>query len=192
MDLADGVAVGLAARCLRERGRLRSFDIWDTAARGALLVDLVRAGRVVEQADAIEVQVAPTGFPPADRLLAAMEVEPQQPLTWWVDHGGVGMSDVADAAVTAHRWTVRRTLLGRRYAVGTPASHGEPESAVLDALATACGAAGRRPAEVDRRDLERAGPLLWICEAVVAHLQEAQWRSIRQAGAADGSGSPYY
>jgi hypothetical protein len=42
MDLSDGLAARLAAVCLDDEGRLRDYDIWDTAARGALLVDLVQ------------------------------------------------------------------------------------------------------------------------------------------------------
>jgi len=80
VDLSTGVAVRLAAICLTDDGRLRQFDIWDTAARGALLVDLTRAGRLVDEADSIAIDVTPTGFAPADRLLAAMQVEPERAL----------------------------------------------------------------------------------------------------------------
>ncbi|HET6392567.1 MAG TPA: GPP34 family phosphoprotein [Blastococcus sp.] len=204
MDLSTGVAVRLAATCLTDDGRLREFDIWDTAARGALLVDLARAGRLVDEADSIAIDVTPTGFAPADRLLAAMEVEPERPLVWWLDHGGVRMEDVADAAVGAGRWDVRRALLGRRYddlrpvdvhdpAEGRRPDDGlPPDDAAVTALATACGAWGRRPEEAAEEDLADCGPLRWICETVTGHLQEAQRRNLRAAGAADGTGSPYY
>jgi hypothetical protein len=204
VDLSTGVAVRLAAICLTDDGRLREFDIWDTAARGALLVDLARAGRLVDEPDSIAIDLAPTGFAPADRLLAAMEVEPERPLVWWLDHGGVRMEDVADAAVLAGRWDVRRTLLGRRYddlharEVHDPAEGRRPDDglpaddAAVTALATACGAWGRRPEEPAEEDLADCGPLRWICETVTGHLQEAQRRNLRAAGAADGTGSPYY
>ena len=204
MDLSTGVAVRLAAICLTDDGRLRQFDIWDTAARGALLVDLTRAGRLVDEPDSIAIDVTPTGFAPADRLLAAMQVEPERPLVWWLDHGGVRMEDVADAAVEAGRWALRRTLLGRRYDdlrpvdVPDPAEEGRPvegvppELSAVSALATACGAWGRRPEEVAEEDLAGCGPLRWICETVTGHLQETQRRNLRAAGAADGTGSPYY
>ncbi|MGY1804065.1 GPP34 family phosphoprotein [Blastococcus sp. SYSU D00922] len=204
MDLSEGVAVRLAAICLTDDGRLREFDIWDTAARGALLVDLTRAGRLADEHDSISTDLTPTGFPPADRLLAAIEVEPERPLAWWLDHGGVRMEDVADAAVTAGRWAVRRTLLGRRYEDLHPLDTDEPtegwrpdeglqpEAAAVTALATACGAWGRRPEEVAEEDLAATGALRWICETVTGHLHEAQRRNLRAAGAADGTGSPYY
>lgn len=204
MDLSTGVAVRVAAICLTDDGRLREFDIWDTAARGALLVDLARAGRLVDETDSIAIDVTRTGFVPADRLLAAMQVEPERPLNWWLDRGGVRMEDVADAAVEAGRWTVRRTLLGRRYdavhPLGPHAAVEErgpdggvpPDAAAVTALATACGAWGRRPEAASEEDLAGCGPLRWICDTVTGHLQEAQRRNLRAAGAADGTGSPYY
>ena len=54
------------------------------------------------------------------------------------------------------------------------------------------GAWGRRPEEPAEEDLTDCGPLRWICETVTGHLQEAQRRNLRAAGAADGTGSPYY
>lgn len=204
MDLSDGVAVRLAAVCLTDDGRLREFDIWDTAARGALLVDLARAGRLADEGDSIAVDLAPTGFVPADRLLAAMEVEPERPLSWWLDHGGVRMEDVADAAVDAGRWTVRRTLLGRRYETPEPVVEYDPaegrrppqgltpDAAAVTALATACGAWGRRPEAVAEEDLADTTPLRWICETVTGHLGEVQLRNLQAAGSADGTGSPYF
>ena len=65
-------------------------------------------------------------------------------------------------------------------------------SAAVTVVATACGAWGRRPEEPAEADLADTGPLRWICQTVTEHLQEAQRRNLRAAGAADGTGSPYY
>jgi hypothetical protein len=170
----------------------------DTAARSALLVDLVRAGRLTDEPDSIGVDPAPTGFAPADRLLAAMEVEPERPLPWWIDHGGVRLDDVADACVEAGRWTVDRRLLGRRFEVvasGLDESGPDdkaPETAVVAVLATASGARGHRPEPVSDVDLAATGPLGWICETVTTHLEQRQRYNLRSAGAADGGTVPYY
>jgi hypothetical protein len=205
MDLSDGVAARLAAVCLDDEGRLREYDIWDTAARGALLVDLVRAGRLTDDPDSIGVDPTPTGFVPADRLLAAMEVEPERPLTWWIDHGGVRLDDVADACVEAGRWTVDHRLLGRRFDVvaveravadqgldETPLGDLSPETAAVAVLAIACGARGHRPEPVSDAELAPIGPLRWICETVTAHLELTHRHNLRSAGAADGGMSPYF
>ena len=203
MDLTSGVAVRLAALCLQENGRLRDFAIWDVAARGALLVDLARAGRLTEEPDGIVVDGTPTGFEPADRLLAAIAVEPERTLDWWLDHGGVRMQDVADACIASGRWTVERTLVGRRYADGSPEAEADrrldphrpgpgwdPDTAAVMALSLACGAQGW-PEPVVAAELEFTGPLRWVCEAVTDHLAQAHRHNLRAAGAADGGFSPY-
>ena len=193
MDLSEGVAARLAAVCVDGRGRLRRFDIWDSAARGALLVDLVRAGRLVDEPDRVTVVPGPTGFDPADAVLQALEVEAERPLTWWLDHAAVRMADVAAACVAAGRWTERRTLLGPRFAVPAevPAPD-DPVAAAVELLATASGAHGHRPAPVPEEDLAGTGPLRWICATVTEHLQELHGRNLGAARAADGGGSPYY
>ncbi|MGY1749460.1 GPP34 family phosphoprotein [Modestobacter sp. SYSU DS0511] len=192
-DLTDGVAARLAAVCVDARGRLRRFDLWDAAARGALLVDAARCGRLVETADSISLDPAPTGFPPLDRLLTAMDAEPGHPLTWWLDHGDAAMSEVAGACVAAGVWSVRRGLLGTRY--GTPPSPAETTSghvaSAVEVLATACGARGRWPEAVLEPELAPTGPLAWICTTVTDHLELVHRRNLRAAGAADGGSSPY-
>jgi hypothetical protein len=197
VDLADGVAARLASLCLDDSGRLAHFSLWDVAARGALLVDLARTGRLTQDDDSVLVDGTPTGFEPADRLLAAMQVEPEQTLDWWMDHGGVRMRDLAEANVAAGRWLVRRRLLRRRFTVTSPVDGaadraGPPDAAAVMVLATACGALRRRPEPVLDDELEPTGPLRWICAAVTAHLDLAHRRNLRSAGAADGGFVPYY
>ncbi len=204
VDLSDGVAARLAAICLDDEGRLADYDIWDTAARAALLVDLARAGRLADDTDTITVDPSPTGFPPADRLLAAMEVEPERPLTWWSDHGGVRLEDVAEGCVQAGRWTSQRRLLGRRYSVPTEQAFGDwglderrpedmaPDTAAVAVLGMASGAWRRRPEPVSDRALAATGPLRWICESTTAHLQETHRHNLGAAGAADGGIVPYF
>ena len=199
MNLADGVSVRLAGLCLDDKGRLRDFALWDDAARGALLVDLARAGRLTDEPDGVMVDGTPTGFAPADRLLAAIAVEPEQSLDWWMGHGGVGMRDLAQAAVEAGRWTEERFLLGRRYQDLSPQEplfesepeRRSPETAAVLVLAIACGALGR-PEPVVAEELAPTGPLRWVCDAVTDHLEEAHRHNLRAAGAADGGTVPYF
>ncbi|MQA34210.1 hypothetical protein [Modestobacter roseus] len=190
----DGVAARLAAVCVDARGRLRRFDIWDAAARGALLVDAAHVGRLVETADSISLHPAPTGFPPLDRLLTGMAAEPGHPLTWWLDHGDVTMPEVAEACVALGGWRTRRGLLGTRYGVPT-ALEEQPSgevAAAVEVLATACGARGRWPEAVFAPELVPTGSLAWICTTVTDHLELVHRRNLRAAGAADGGSSPYY
>lgn len=193
----------LSSLCLDEAGRLRNFVLWDVAARGALLIDLARAGRLTQDEESIAVDGSATGFGPADRLLAAIEVEPEQSLDWWQDHGGVGMRDLAASNVASGRWLVRPRLLGRRFedisavtaadrAAGRrPAVDMSPDTAAVLVLATACGAL-RRPEPVVDAELASTGPLRWICETVTTHLDRAHRRNLGAAGAADGGLVPYF
>ena len=190
-DLAGGVAVRFSSLCLGAGGRLPDFAIWDTGVRGALLVDLAFAGRLAQTEDSVTVDERPTGFPPADRLLAAVVVEPEQHLDWWLDHGGVGMRDLAAANVSTGRWTAGRRLLGRRYAETDPAGaerdralhprspepHWSPETAAVMAIALATGAVEPPPDPPDEALLALTGPARWICEAVVDHLTWAHARN---------------
>ena len=203
MDLSEGVATRLASLCLDDKGRLADFVLWDVAARGALLVDLARTGRLTQDDDSVTVDSTPTGFEPADRLLAAMAVEPEQSLDWWMDHGGVRMRDLADANVASGRWHVHRRLLGRRFvdrsglatadraaAPRRPSADLTPEVAAVRVLATSSGALRKRPGPADDDDLEPTGPLRWICAAVTAHLDQAHRRNLLGAGMADGGVVP--
>jgi hypothetical protein len=201
VDLSGGVAVRLSSLCLDPRGRLRDFALWDVSARGALLVDLARTGRLSQDEESVTVDGTPTGFDPADRLLAAIAVEPEQSLDWWLDHGGVRMGDLAEANVASGRWTVHRRLLGRRFTDPSPVAaddrardphrlpDGEwaPDTAAVMVLATACGAL-RPPEPVTDAELSPTGPLRWICEAVTAHLEQAHRQNLLRAGSTDGGG----
>jgi hypothetical protein len=206
-DLTRGVAVRLSAFCLTEGGKLRRYDIWDVAVRAALLVDLALAGRVTHEEDSVVIDAIPTGFEPADRLLAPIAVEPERPLDWWMDRGGVDLGDLVEDNVASGRWHRHWTPLGRRYSladggqrtsdaaelrrVPTTAAWDAPTATVALIWDTS-GITDMRPGEPAAGILEHTGDVRWLAQAVVEHLQEAHRRNLRQAGAADGVGSPYY
>lgn len=198
-DLTGGVAVPLSAFCLDDSGRLRTYALWDVAVRGALLVDLALAGRVTLDEDSIVIDATPTGFSPADLLLAPMAVEPERPLDWWMDRGAVRLADLVGDNLRSGRWTVRWTVVGRRYTVlgpdprraglltRRPDDDRSPALAALAALGDASGITDMCPGEPAEELLGSTGPVRWLCEAVVDHLQVAHRRNLRQAGAL-GSG----
>jgi hypothetical protein len=198
-DLTRGVTVRLSAFCLTDSGKLRSYDLWDVAVRAALLVDLALAGRVTHEEDSVVVDATPTGFPPADALLAPIVVEPERPLDWWMDRGAVGLADLVRDNVASGRWQRQLTLLGRRYIVtNRPGSDdiAQPDrdaaTAAVAVIGDTSGITDMRPGEPAAGLLEHTGEARWICEAVVHHLQVVHRRNLLQAGSADGSGSPYY
>jgi Golgi phosphoprotein 3 (GPP34) len=192
-DLTRGVAVRLSGHALDDSGKLRDYDIWDVAVRGALLVDLAFAGRVAHEEDSVVVDATPTGFEPADRLLAPIVVEPERPLDWWMDHGGVDLGDLVRDNVESGRWAARVTLVGRRYSVlETPAEGDDALAAAVEVIGDTAGITDRRPGEPAEGPLERTGPVRWLCEAVVEHLVATHQRNLGSARAADGGGSPHF
>ena len=198
-DLTSGVAVRLSAFCLTGSGKLRAYDLWDVAVRAALLVDLALAGRVTHEEDSIVIDATPTGFAPADALLAPIVVEPERPLDWWMDRGAVGLDDLVRDNVASGRWQRHLTLLGRRYSVADALASDDIAQPDRDAATAAVAVIGdtsgitdMRPGEPATGLLEHTGEVRWICEAGVHHLQVVHRRNLLQAGAADGTGSPYY
>lgn len=205
MSTAGNVAVRLSSLCLDDRGRLRDFVLWDVAARGALLVDLALAGRLAHEDESVTVDVTPTGFDPADRLLAAIGTEPERSLDRWMSHGGVRLGDVAQANLASGRWTDRRGLVRRQYDDHSdeaaddrardprrPDPSWAPGTAAVMAIALSSGAVEPPPDPPDEALLALTGDLRWIVDAVVEHLAEAHRRNIYGAIAYDGAGSPYH
>ncbi len=109
-DWDDSVSMRLAALAL-DRGRLTDDLVTALAVRGTLLVDLALRGRVRETEDAVEFDDPPTGFAPADRLLA----QGAALLTDLLRRGPVDQEDLAAEHLRRGSWTVRRRLLGTRY-----------------------------------------------------------------------------
>jgi hypothetical protein len=193
VELSGGVAVRIAALSLDPRGRLSEKLIASAAARAGLLVDLALAGRVESTEDSVLVDPTPTGFGPADRLLAAIGVEPERSLDGWLDEQRIRLRDVADGAVQAGRWAVIPRMLpgGHRYVDGageqTARDRTRPPFRVSDAWSaedaavTAIGlVAGLLAVPVEREVadplLARTGSARWLCQAVTEHLAEARAR----------------
>jgi hypothetical protein len=194
MELDGGVAVRVAALCLDPNGRLAEWLICSTAIRAALLVDLALAGRLESTDDSIVVDETPTGFPPADRLLAAVAVEPERSLDGWLDERRIGLRDVAEANVASGRWeiaygrlpTIRRYLdrlpeateRDRRLPGRTPLSEWTPSDAAVAVIALAAGLL-EPPDEpaTPQLLLFRTEPARWLCEAVREHLAAVKVRN---------------
>ena len=193
-DAVDGVAVRIAALCLDPNGRFSDRLVCGPAIRGGLLLDLALAGRVEQTEDSIVLDPEPIGLDPADRLLAAIGVEPERSLDGWLDERRLAPREVADAAVAAGRWSARRGMLGlvRRYLDGVPARTAadrrrDPAGdatgwSPADACVCAVAAAARLLDPGFERTpssavLGATGDAAWLCTAVVEHLQvlDARW-----------------
>jgi hypothetical protein len=202
MDLAAGVAVRVSALCLDSRGRLIDHLLLGTAVRGGLLLDLALAGRLESDDASIAVDGEPTGFAPADRLLAAIEVESERSLDDWLDEQRIGLRDVALANVASGRWQLVRGPLGwgRRYVdrhqeqtardlrrpTQAPVPDLPPEDACVAAIACASGLLARNTALAAAPPAwvtAATGSAGWLCTAVVEHLFVAADRYRTESGA---------
>ena len=189
-DLTAGVAVRLSSLCLDSHGRVSELLICSTAVRGGLLVDLALAGRVESTEESVVVDETPTGFAPADRLLAAIAAERERSLDGWLDERRIGLKDLAVANVADGRWELRRGLLptSRRYrdlqqettdrarvrVFGDGAEAWTPVDAAVTAIAMVTGLLDKEqgmPEEPPVALLSMTGPAQWLCTAVVDHLR---------------------
>ena len=202
MDLTDGVAVRVAALALDAHGRLSDKLLSGTAVRGGLLLDLALAGRVESADDSVVIDPTPTGFGPADRLLAAIGVEPERSLDGWLDEARIGLRDVAEANVLSGRWQLQRGAwgLGRRYSDLRPDRtdrdralapwdadpYWAPEDACVAAVACAGDLLELEHGRPPHALIAATGSVAWLCGAVVDHLLVAGDRYRAQAAALGG------
>jgi hypothetical protein len=198
-DLTDGVAVRVAALGLDGAGRLSDKLLVGVAVRGGLLLDLALAGRVESDVDSVVVDPTPTGFAPADGLLAAISVERERSLDGWLDETRIRLRDVGEANVASGRWERRPSPwgLGRRYTDLRSARTARdramvpsrsdaawtPEDACVAAVACAAGLLEHEGGQPPRDLIVATGAVAWLCAAVVEHLLVADARFRSQAGA---------
>jgi Golgi phosphoprotein 3 (GPP34) len=205
VDLTRGVAVRVSALSLEAGGRVPDRLLTSDAVRAALLLDLVLAGRMTSTEDSIVMDSTPTGFAPADRLLAAIEAEPERSLDGWLEERRLGLRDVVAANVASGRWERRAGLLGlrarytdrhagqtvrdRARSMSDWPADASPDDACVTVVA---GASGLLDAELDLPadpppDLIAAtGPAAWLCPTAVDHLRRAHARYRDQASALGG------
>lgn len=198
-DWDDSVSMRLAALAL-DRGRLTDDLVTALAVRGTLLVDLALRDRVRDTEDAVEFDDPPTGFAPADRLLA----DGAASLTDLLRAGPVDQRDLAAEHLRRGSWTVRRKLLGTRYTdARADRTHADerllespraepwtPPDAALAAVGSTLGLLTGPRERAGEDLLEHTGPLRWLVETVVEEVDRAITRGRFMRGAvslADGA-----
>ena len=198
----DLVAVRVAALCLGPGGRLPDRLLASDAVRAGLLLDLALSGRMTSTEDSIVVDPTPTGFAPADRLLAAIDAEPERSLDGWLQERRIGLRDVVEANVASGRWERRPGLLGLRARYtdlhghqtaidrARSASDWPTDASHVDACVTVVADAGGLldpefgiPVAPSPVVLAATGPAAWLCSTVVDHLERTSSRYRDQASA---------
>ncbi len=197
-DWDDSVSMRLAALAL-DRGRLTDDLVTALAVRGTLLVDLALRGRVRDTEDAVEFDDPPTGFAPADRLLAE-----SASLTDLLRGGRVDQQDLAAEHLQRGSWTARRRLLGTRYVdhradrtqadeqlLEEPTREGwTPQDASLAAIAGTLGLLATPRERAGEELLAHTEPVRWLVDVVVEEVDRAITRGQAMRGAvgfADGT-----
>jgi hypothetical protein len=184
------VAARVTALCLDASGHLPDSDYAAMAARGGLLVDLALAGRLTQTDDSVDLDLAPTGWPPTDQALTELTLLDGRSLDWWIEHGRVQLVDVAATLVADGTWTqlpARPLHRKPRYAVREPVilerDHalvaqphlvaGDADAAVV-AIAVAAGLVkGAGPIAGDELPT-RTGSADWVCQLTTDFISRAR------------------
>jgi hypothetical protein len=199
-DWDGSTSMRLACLALDHRGRLTDDLVTALAVRGTLLVDLALRGRLTDTEDAVELDHGPTGFPPADRLVA----EATGSLTDLLRRGRVDQRDLAAEHLRRGSWTPtgrwpRRRYLDHRAArtrdderamTAGPDHPWSPEDAALTAVASTLGVLATDRALPTEALLAATGPVRWVVELVVPEVDRALARGRALRGAvtfADGT-----
>jgi hypothetical protein len=193
-DWNDAVSMRLACLAL-DKGRLTDDLVTALAVRGALLVDLALRGRLTETADAVEVDPKPSGFAPADKLVAGEAPS----LTELLTRGPVDQYDLAAEHLRRGSWTLKRRLLLRRYVdhqedrtrrdeqalKSRPAREWTPPDAALAAIAGVLGLLPTGRTLPTESLLKATGPVRGLVELVVGEVNQrvVHGRAVRWADA---------
>jgi hypothetical protein len=199
----EDVATRLALLCLQRDGTV-AVSRWAAAAvRGGALVDLVRAGRLAEEDDAVVLRPGPGVGAVAEALARDAEAE-ERPLADLVHDGRPGLGTATGDAVDRGLWVPRPSPVpwrrGRlraaearlsraalvpvvaRWASTATAADGRPprpDRAATAAIAMAGGLLHGRFDDPDDALLAACGPLEWVTRSAVEALTAGrQWHGV--------------
>lgn len=80
--------------------------------RAAILLDLVAAGALRNDADSIEIVPSADVLPLAARMLEDMSGRPDESLVWWAHHDHISVKDAAQEMVDVGLWERHEVHLG--------------------------------------------------------------------------------
>lgn len=109
------VAIRLVRLCLRRDGTLPRSPLLAATARAALLADLALHDALASSASGLDLDTSPTGFMPADNLLAAVAAQPDKSMEWWLRRGTDAIHDTVADLLASGLWTRQLAGFSRRY-----------------------------------------------------------------------------
>ena len=190
-----------------ESGKLRHLGVIDDAARGALLIDLVRIGRLTEHGVPASAAATTSGLELADELVHRMVEHPKQAMQVWMQRGIPHLHEFIAELLVDGDWTIERhgiTATHARY-IDRDAAHYErlradliddidgrrvpatSREAAVAALANVTGLGVPSPSLRQLPEPVRVacGELAWIVTEVVTFLYDFQG-DVMAAGTVSG------
>jgi hypothetical protein len=192
------VALQISARLIDERGRLTESVLAARAFRCAILVDLVAAGVLQNDADDVEINPSSNLLPLAGRMVDDMAKRPDHSLVWWAHHDGIGLKDAARQMVDLglwerhgdhldlehhYTWSDGRAELAGRLRAATGDSYDDADRRlVAPNLAVVSGLYGDAPRPPENDVVSELGRSNWLVPDLIDYL----WRdaAMIDAGAA--------
>lgn len=190
--LPDSVTLQVSARLIDDRGRLTESVLAERAMRCAILADLVSAGALRNDADAIQIERVPDLLPLAERMLTHMAERPDQNLVWWAHHDGISLKDAAGQMVELglwerhgdhldlehhYTWCDGQDDLSAQLRAATGDSYDDVEhSRVAPNLAVVSGLYGHAPRPPDPSAVAELGRSNWLIPDLIDYLwRDATW-----------------
>jgi hypothetical protein len=179
-----------------DSGKLRHLGVIDDATRGALLIDLVRTGRLTPDGVPQSAATTTSGFALADELVHRMVEHPKQPMQVWLQRGIPHLHEFIAELLVDGDWTLERhgiTATHARYVdrdahhydelradliedIGGRRAPANPREAAVAALANVTGLGVPSPRLHPLPEHLRAacGELTWIVAEVTTFLYDFQ------------------
>ena len=99
-------------------GRLTQRIQAGRTLRAAILLDLVAAGALRNDADSIDIVSVTDLLPLSARLLRDMQAQPDENLIWWAHHDHISVKDAAEQLVEVGIWQRHEADLGLEHRYG--------------------------------------------------------------------------
>jgi hypothetical protein len=158
-DVRNSLQLQVSTLLLDEEGELTQRIQAGRTLRAAILLDLVAAGALRNDADSIRVVPTADLLPLGARMLQDMTERPDESLVWWVHHEHISVKDAAQEMVDLGLWQRHEVHLGLEHRY----TWREDAVELADALRTAIGS------NYEEADHSLVGPNLALVGGLWGH-----------------------